>query len=49
MKEITRDLQIDLILNNTNPIIDTFNGIWNSLSVIETNVYHEEGGGIYLL
>ena len=44
MNQIVRNLQIDLIMDNPNPIIDTFNGIWNSLSVIETNVYHEKGG-----
>lgn len=44
MNQLIRDLQIDLILDNPNPIIDTFNGIWNDLSVIESNVYHERGG-----
>ena len=43
MNQLIRDLQINLILDNPNPIIDTFNGIWNELSVIETNVYHEKG------
>ena len=44
MIQIVRNIQIDLIMDNPNPIIDTFNGIWTSLSVIEVDVYHSNGG-----
>lgn len=44
MNQFIRNIQIDLIMDNHNPIIDTFNSIWNDLSVIETDVYHQDGG-----
>lgn len=46
MNTLVRDLQIDLILGNKNPIIDIFNNICNGLSIITTEVYHKEGGEI---
>lgn len=46
MTHLIRDIQIDLILGNTNPIIDFFNAIWSDLSVCETYVYHNNGGEI---
>ena len=41
--QLIRNIQIDLILGNNNPIIDIFNGIWNKLSVLKTNVYYNTG------
>lgn len=44
MDTLVRNLHIDLIMDNPNPIIDIFNGICDELSVVELNVYHKEGG-----
>ena len=44
MNQFIRDIQIDLIMDNPNPIIESFNGIWKYLSVIEIDVYHNNGG-----
>lgn len=44
MDDIIRNIQIDLIMDNPNPIIKTFNNIWNELSICETNVYTNIGG-----
>lgn len=40
---IVRQLKIDLITDTPNRIIEWFNGIWNTLCIIETNVYHKDG------
>ena len=40
---LTRQISIDLITNDTNPIIEWFNELWSKLYVIETNVYHTNG------
>jgi hypothetical protein len=42
MKEI-RDIKIDLVMGNKNPIIDMFCEITNGLEIINCNVYNEEG------
>lgn len=39
---ITRQLQIDLITDNPNPLKDWFESIWSSLYVVETNVYQDD-------
>lgn len=45
MKQLIRDFQIDLIMGNkTNPIIELFDNIWGKLTVVEVNVYHNNGG-----
>lgn len=44
MTDSIRDIQIDLIMDNKNPIIDMFNGIWDNLSIVEVDVYHNKGG-----
>lgn len=44
MEQIARDIQIDLIMDNPNSITETFNDICKDLSVIEVNVYHNNGG-----
>lgn len=41
---IARQIQIDLITDNSNPIIDYFKDLWSELSVVETHVYHTDGG-----
>jgi hypothetical protein len=42
MKEI-RDIKIDLVMGNKNPIIDLFCEITNGLGIINCNVYNEDG------
>ena len=42
MKEL-RDIKLDLLMGNQNPIVDLFNKITNDLQIINTNVYNEEG------
>ena len=42
MKEI-RDIKIDLLMGNKNPIIDLFCEITNGLGIINCNVYNEDG------
>jgi hypothetical protein len=42
MKEI-RDIKIDLVMGNKNPIIAMFCEITNGLGIINCNVYNEEG------
>jgi hypothetical protein len=42
MKEI-RDIKIDLVMGNKNPIIDLFCEITNGLGIINCNVYNDEG------
>lgn len=44
MNQFTRDIQIDLIMGNKNPIVDTFDDVWEDLRVIELDVYHTDGG-----
>ena len=42
MKEI-RDIKIDLVMGNKNPIIDLFCEITNGLGIINCNVYNDDG------
>ena len=42
MKEI-RDIKIDLLMGNKNPIVDLFNDITKDLQIINCNVYNEDG------
>lgn len=42
MKEI-RDIKIDMVMGNKNPIIDLFCEITNGLGIINCNVYNDEG------
>ena len=42
MKEI-RDIKIDLLMGNKNPIVDLFREITDGLSIINCDVYNEEG------
>ena len=42
MKEI-RDIKIDLVMGNKNPIVDLFREITDGLSIINCDVYNEEG------
>lgn len=44
MNDKVRNIRIDLIMDNHNPIIDEFNRIWDQLSVCEIDVYHKKGG-----
>ncbi len=41
---ITRQLKIDMITDVPNPIIVWFNKYWKNLKVIQTDVYHNNGG-----
>ena len=43
---ITRQLSIDLITDTPNEIIVWFNDLWSKLYIIETDVYHNDGGEI---
>ena len=42
MKEL-RDIKIDLVIGNKNPIIDLFCEITSGIEIINCNVYNEEG------
>ena len=42
--KIIRQLQIDLITDTPNDIITWFNDLWSKLYIIETDVYHNDGG-----
>ena len=42
MKEI-RDIKLDLLMGNKNPIIDLFCKITSGIEIINCNVYNEEG------
>ena len=42
MKEL-RDIKIDLLIGNKNPIIDLFCEITSGIEIINCNVYNEEG------
>jgi len=42
--KLLRSINIDLLLDQHNPIIDRFNSIWVNLHIVETNVYHKNGG-----
>ena len=42
MKEV-RDIKIDLVIGNQNPIIDLFREITSGIEIINCNVYNEEG------
>jgi len=41
---LIRTTQIDLLLGNTNHVIDYFNSLWATLHIIEVDVYHKSGG-----
>lgn len=41
-----RQLKIDMITDEPNLLLDWFNDIWIKLSIIETDVYHQDGGEI---
>ena len=38
-----RDIKIDLVLGNENPILDLFNDITKDLQIIKCNVYNKDG------
>ena len=38
-----RDIKLDLLMGNQNPIVDLFNQITKDIKIINTNVYNEEG------
>jgi len=40
-----RNIGIDLLLGRKNQYVQKFNKIWNSLQVLETNVYHKSFSG----
>ena len=42
MKEL-RDIKLDLLMGNQNPILDLFNEITSGIKIINCNVYNEEG------
>lgn len=42
MKEI-RDIKIDLLTGNKNPIVDLFNEITKDIMIIKCDVYHKHG------
>ena len=42
MKEL-RDIKLDLLMGNQNPIVDLFKEITKDIKIINTNVYNEEG------
>lgn len=42
MKEL-RDIKIDLLMGNQNPIVDLFNKITTGVEIVNTNVYNEDG------
>ena len=42
MKEI-RDIKLDLLMGNHNPMVDLFNEITKDLQIINCNVYNEDG------
>ena len=42
MKEL-RDIKLDLLMGNQNPIVDLFNKITDGIKIINTNVYNNYG------
>jgi hypothetical protein len=42
MKEL-RDIKLDLLMGNQNPIVNLFNQITNDLKIINCDVYHDQG------
>ena len=42
MKEV-RNIKLDLLMGNQNPIVDLFNKITDGIKIINTNVYCEDG------
>lgn len=40
---MVRQIQIDIIIGNTNPVIKWFNNIWRQIHKVQTNVYHDGG------
>ena len=42
MKEL-RDIKLDLLMGNQNPIVNLFNQITSGIKIINCNVYNEEG------
>lgn len=43
-----RELKIALITGEPNYILDWFNDLWNKLTVVETDIYHDNGGGEFI-
>ena len=43
-KYSSRQIKIDLITGDYNPIIEWFNDLWSKLLIMETNVFNEKGG-----
>ena len=39
---IIRDLKLDILMGNKNPIIDKFNEITRDIKVIKTDVYRDD-------
>lgn len=46
INSLVRQLQIDMIADEVNPILEFFNDLLSKLNIIETNVYHNNGGEI---
>lgn len=44
VNSLIRQLSIAMVTNNPNIILDWFNDLWVKIHVIETNVYHKNGG-----
>ena len=42
MKEV-RNIKLDLLMGNQNPIVDLFNKITDGIKIINTNVYNKDG------
>ena len=42
MKEV-RNIKLDLLMGNQNPIVDLFNKITDGIKIINTNVYNNDG------
>jgi hypothetical protein len=41
---ITRSMRIDMITGTKNPFIEYFDIIWSELSVVDGDIYHQNGG-----
>lgn len=44
MNQNIRNLQIDLIMDDTNSVIELFKDICNNIKIFESSVYHNNGG-----
>lgn len=42
--DIIRQLTIDLVTDSSNPIIESFDVLWEKLLVVECDVFHDVGG-----